>query len=69
VQAQFSTYLKNWAVLNKAVMTLTEAELKKLLEQEQSERARLRVMLRIYNRYSKMRSIREKTDMAIGAKG
>lgn len=69
MQAQFSTYLKNWAVLNKAVMTLTEAELKKLLEQEQSERARLRVMLRIYNRYSKMRSIREKTDMAIGAKG
>lgn len=69
MQAQFSTYLKNWAVLNKAVMTLTEAELKELLEQEQSERARLRVMLRIYNRYSKMRSIREKTDMAIGAKG
>lgn len=69
MQAQFATYLKNWAVLNKAVMTLTEEQLKELLEQEQSDRARLRVMLRIYNRYSKMRSIREKTSMAVGAKG
>lgn len=69
MQAQFATYLKNWAVLNKVVMTLTETELEQLLAQEQSERARLRVMLRIYNRYSKMRSIREKKDMAAKAKG
>lgn len=69
MQTQFATYLKNWTILNKIVMELSEEELATLLEQEQSERARLRVMLRIYNRYSKLRSVREKIDMAKVAKG
>ena len=61
--------LKNWMLLNEKVMDLTEEDLLKLQELEQEGRARLRVMLRIYNRYSKIRSIREKLDIAKAAKG
>lgn len=61
--------LQNWALLNVEVMKLDETTLLMLLNKEQDERARLRVMLRIYNRLSKVRSIREKRELAQLAKG
>jgi|DEB19_MinimDraft_2_1074335.scaffolds.fasta_scaffold03517_3 hypothetical protein len=61
--------LKNWALLNVDVMKLSEQTLIKMLKMEQDGRARLRVMLRIYNRLSKVRSIREKQELAAEAKG
>lgn len=61
--------LKNWALLNVDVMKLDETTLVKLLDLEKAARARLRVMLRIYNRLSKVRSIREKQELAQAAKG
>lgn len=61
--------LKNWALLNVDVMKLDEATLTNLLTLEKEGRARLRVLLRIYNRLSKVRSIREKTELAQSAKG
>ena len=63
------TLLKNWAVLNVELMTVSEATAQALLDRERSNRARLRVMLRVYNRLSKLRSIREKQELAVGAKG
>ena len=61
--------LKNWALLNVDVMKLSEQTLIKMLKMAQDGRARLRVMLRIYNRLSKVRSIREKQELAAEAKG
>jgi hypothetical protein len=61
--------LKNWALLNVKLMEVDEDTASLLLRREKATRARLRVMLRIYNRLSKLRSIREKQELAVGAKG
>lgn len=61
--------LGNWTRLNEVIMQLTEKEVADLLEHERNNRARLRAMLRIYNRYSKLRSQREKRELAKDAKG
>lgn len=61
--------LKDWALLNKQVMTMSESQVAKLLEVEKKERARLRVMLRLYHRLSKLRGIREKAELAQVARG
>jgi len=61
--------LKNWALLNVKLMEVDEDTTSLLLRREKATRARLRVMLRIYNRLSKLRSIREKQELAVGAKG
>ena len=68
IEAQ-DALLKNWALLNTELMVLSEADAALLLERERTNRARLRVMLRVYNRLSKLRSIREKQALAVGAKG
>jgi Xaa-Pro aminopeptidase len=61
--------LRNWAQLNIDVMQMEEDSVLALLELEKAGRARLRTMLRIYNRLSKLRSIREKRELAQVAKG
>jgi len=61
--------LKDWHLLGVEIMKLEEADVVSLFEMEQQNRARLRVMLRIYNRMSKLRSIREKKELAVSAKG
>ena len=61
--------LKDWALLNKQVMTMPEAQVAELLEAEKQGRARLRVMLRLYHRLSKLRGIREKAELAQVARG
>lgn len=55
--------LGNWTQLNLVIMQLTEKEVSELLEHERNTRGRLRVMLRIYNRFSKLRSLREKKEL------
>lgn len=60
--------LGNWARLNEVVMQLTECEVAELLEHERNNRGRLRTMLRLYNRFSKLRGQREKREFAKDAK-
>lgn len=60
--------LNNWTLLNKQLMALDEKAVHQLLEAERAGRSRVRVMLRIYNRYSKLRSQREKLELARAAK-
>lgn len=60
--------LNNWTALNKQLMALNENSVHQLLETERANRGRIRVMLRIYNRYSKLRSQREKLELARAAK-
>lgn len=66
---ELDSILKNWALLNVKLMEVDEDTASMLLRREKTSRARLRVMLRIYNRLSKLRSIREKQELAVGAKG
>lgn len=60
--------LDKWIELNGALMTMEEPEVLELLEAERKGKARLRVMLRIYHRLSKLRSHREKRELASSAK-
>lgn len=60
--------LHDWMELNRRVMEMTEAEVRSLLDHEQKNRARLRVMLRLLNRMSKLRATREKAEIAKHAK-
>lgn len=61
--------LHDWSRLNKELMTLSESEIEKLLAHERKHRARLRVMMRLYHRYSKLRGIREKIELSGAARG
>ena len=60
--------LNRWIELNAALMSMEEPEAAKLLEAERKGKARLRVMLRIYHRLSKLRGQREKREIAACAK-
>ena len=61
--------LSDWVRMNDAIMELTEAQVEGLLQYEKDHRARLRTMMRLYNRLSKLRSGREKVELAKCAKG
>lgn len=60
--------LANWLQLNEVIMTLQESEVEELIAYEREHKARLRVLLRLYNRFSRLRSIREKRELAKDAK-
>lgn len=60
--------LNQWLQLNEQLMGMPETEVQRLLEVEKAGRARLRVMLRLYHRLSKLRSQREKRELATHAK-
>jgi hypothetical protein len=60
--------LANWTALNALIMKLTEKDVVVLIEHERANRGRVRVLLRLYNRFSKLRSIREKKELAHGSK-
>lgn len=66
---QLDAVLKDWILLNERVMELSESEVLALINREKETRARSRVMLRCYNRYSKLRSIREKQELVSASKG
>lgn len=68
-QEYLQSLLKDWRLLGVEIMKISEEDVAKLYEMEKANRARLRVLLRIYNRFSKLRSIREKQELALSAKG
>lgn len=49
-----------WVDFNNWLMRLTEAELRALLSLEVQRQNRLRVLLRIHNRFNKLRAARER---------
>jgi len=56
-------YLETWASLNAHVQTLDEAKLKSLLKQELRGEKRTQFLIRLYGRYNKLRTIRERREM------
>jgi hypothetical protein len=61
--SQADEVLRTWQSLNARIMSLDLDETKLLLEREQLHQRRLRVMLRLYSRYSRLRSIKEKAEL------
>jgi hypothetical protein len=61
--------LAGWSQLNSGLMGLSESDVVKLLALEQAGKARLRFLLRIHNRLSKLRGIRERNEIAGTARG
>lgn len=59
-------YLQNWATLNNHVQTLDEATLTALLKQERKGQRRTQFLIRIYGRYNKLRTIRERNELLSG---
>jgi len=66
---ELTEVLRDWSALNVRLMSMTETETEELLNFERSTKARLRVMLRIYHRFSKLRSAREKAEIGGGSRG
>lgn len=60
--------LQNWLELNRRLMDLDEADVFKLLQHEKAHKARVRIMLRLHNRLSKLRGARERAELAACAK-
>lgn len=61
--------LDNWAKLNEYLMAVSEDQVVELLTAEKAGKARLRVMLRIFNRLNKLRATREKLELGRLARG
>ena len=55
--------LRNWGRLNKDIMSLSEDTIAKLMAREKVTRGRLRILMRLYNRLSKLRAAREKVEL------
>lgn len=66
---QKNEVLDNWTRLNEFLMSVDEPRVVELLEAEKSGKARLRVMLRIFNRLNKLRATREKLELGKLARG
>ena len=62
----YKDLLKDWNVLNKYVQELTEDELKILLDKEKKGLRRVSFMIRIYGRYNKLRTQRERENLFRG---
>ena len=61
--------LANWLLLTIALMQMDEQTVWELLEYESAHRARVTVLIRLYNRFSKLRGQREKSALARKARG
>ena len=55
--------LANWSELNTLIMQLKEKDIHALLEHEKENKGRMRILMRLYNRFSKLRSTREKVEL------
>ena len=55
--------LANWSELNTLIMQLKEKDMHALLEHEKENKGRMRILMRLYNRFSKLRSTREKVEL------
>lgn len=58
--------LKNQLVLNDYIMELSEKDLSDLIKAEQAGKKREGLFERIYGRFSKVRTLREKGEMRLG---
>jgi len=58
-----------WVDVNKAIMDMREEEAYEYLQREKATTGRLKLMLRLYSRFSKLRSAREKAELGRCAKG
>jgi hypothetical protein len=58
--------LENWQTLNESVMKLNEEQLEALLEEEKRGQQRVQFLLRLYGRFNKLRSIRERSSFLKG---
>ena len=56
-------YLENWIVLNKHVQKLSEETVYGLLQEESKGARRPQFLLRLYGRYNKLRSERERSEL------
>jgi hypothetical protein len=66
---ELTARLKDWGQLNKDVMSWTEDEIQQALEHEKANRARVRILLRLQNRLSKLRGQRERKALLEVARG
>ena len=57
-----------WRSLNDALATMTEEQVKDLLDQEMLGERRIKVMERLHQRYNTLRVARERIAMFAGAK-
>lgn len=57
-----------WTDVTKTVMQMTEKEAQDALKHEMATAGRLKLMLRLYSRFSKLRSAREKAELGKVAK-
>lgn len=55
--------LRTWHALDEVIMTLDGQEVRRLLDQERHGQRRLRMMLRLYNRVSRLRREREVAEL------
>jgi len=55
--------LRTWATLNAHVKKLTESELSWLLQLELAGEARTQFIIRIYGRFNRLRTIRERKEL------
>ncbi len=60
----FEDALTNWSSLNKFLVMATEEEANRLLQRERAQFARLQFLLRIYGKYNRLRTQRERTELA-----
>lgn len=60
----FEEALSNWSNLNKFLAMTTEDEANRLLQRERAQFARLQFLLRIYGTYNKLRTQRERIELA-----
>jgi hypothetical protein len=57
-------YLENWSKLNEFLKQATEEQCAELLKLEKKGKKRLQFKLRIYGRLNKMRTTRERNELA-----
>lgn len=55
--------LLSWALLNQKLVTATEKECKELLQREKKGERRISFLLRIYGRWNKLRTTRERNEI------
>lgn len=59
-------FLRNWATFNTNIHTLDEETIKALIEHECSNKRRTMFIERLHQRYTKMRSGRERITLLLG---
>lgn len=53
----------NWRTLNNILDTLTEAQVLEMLTEERSNKRRVSILIRLHQRYSSLRTARERLEL------